>query len=179
MKEIISRKERRLLFAEEYLKDFNASAAAKRAGYAVKDAGRRGHTLLQDPIVQARLEELTTEIRERNKIEVDDVIAELKKIAFSDMADFYDDDNDIKDVKKMEKNARHALSEYTVIQTPTKKGPKITKRIKLHSKMDALDRLMKYLGGYEKDNNQKTTFSFTHLTDEELMSELKALKSGE
>lgn len=155
MKGLISKKQRRLIFAEEYIKDFNASAAARRAGYSVNDAGRKGHDLLKDPIVQERLHELTAEIRERHKIEVDDVIAELKKIAFSDMADYYEDDNSIKKVKQMEKNARHALAEYTVIETPTKKGPKITRRIKLHSKMDALDRLMRYLGGYEKDNNQK------------------------
>jgi phage terminase small subunit len=52
---------KRRLFAEEYLKDFNAMAAAERAGYSVRSARQRGYILRHLPeveeYIQARIEE--------------------------------------------------------------------------------------------------------------------------
>ncbi len=44
-------------FIEEYLKDFNATAAAKRAGYSERSAHQRGYELVHNPEVAATIKE--------------------------------------------------------------------------------------------------------------------------
>jgi len=44
-------------FIEEYLKDFNATAAAKRAGYSERSAHQRGYELVHNPDVAAIIKE--------------------------------------------------------------------------------------------------------------------------
>jgi hypothetical protein len=65
---------RRELFAQEYLKDLNATQAARRAGYARVDEGAR---LLADGAVQARIAQLQGERTQRLRIEADEVLNEL------------------------------------------------------------------------------------------------------
>ena len=48
---------RQRAFAREYLKDFNAKAAATRAGYSAKTAHAQGWRLLQHPDIQKVLAE--------------------------------------------------------------------------------------------------------------------------
>lgn len=50
-------------FVVEYIKDSNAAAAARRAGYAPEYADRQGYQLLENPRVAAEIERLK---RERN-----------------------------------------------------------------------------------------------------------------
>jgi phage terminase small subunit len=44
-------------FVDEYLTDFNATAAAKRAGYSAKSAHQRGYELVHNPDVAAVIKE--------------------------------------------------------------------------------------------------------------------------
>ena len=48
-------------FAREYLADLNASAAARRAGFSAKTAGRQAIALLTKPHVLARIQQLQAE----------------------------------------------------------------------------------------------------------------------
>lgn len=86
-------------FVEHYLQCWNASEAARRAGYSERTAGSQGHELLKKPEVQAaieaRLEELTLSSREvllrlsehaRASIEDFVVIDELSGEAYFDFA---------------------------------------------------------------------------------------------
>lgn len=161
---------------EEYLKDFNAAAAARRAGYSEKQANAAAYVVLQKPHVQEYLSGLIAKVKERNLIEVDDLVQELKSIAFSDMADFYDEDNDIHPVKKIPESARRALGQYTDERIPSKYGDRTSKTIKLHSKLDAIEKLMRYLGAYEKDNKQKGEIDLTTRSTDDLMNELDAIR---
>lgn len=47
--------ERHHRFIAYYLEDFNASRAAKRAGFSEKSSPWIGHQLLQDPLIQNEL----------------------------------------------------------------------------------------------------------------------------
>lgn len=60
-------------FCQEYLVDFNATQAAKRAGYSPRTAGSQAHDLLKKPEIQARLAELKVEIAARLQIDQDEV----------------------------------------------------------------------------------------------------------
>ncbi len=62
-------------FAQEYLKDLNQTAAARRAGY--KHPGVKGAQLYAREDVQARIKELQAEVAKRNDIDVDTIIDNL------------------------------------------------------------------------------------------------------
>ena len=75
------------IFIEEYLKDFNASRACRRAGYSSKNADKIGHQLLGKTRVQEKLRKKREEISKRNDASIDRVLQELKLLAFSRMGD--------------------------------------------------------------------------------------------
>lgn len=78
------------VFCLEYLKDFNATAAAKRAGYSEKTAQEQGSRLLSNVMVQVELKKAMDEVLGNAKADIADIIKELKLIAFSDISDVMD-----------------------------------------------------------------------------------------
>src|SRR4051812_34314880 len=75
------------LFCREFLLDLNASAAARRAGYAERYVNRIAYRLMSKVDIQERIAELKRERAERVQVEADDVLRELSLIAFSDIGD--------------------------------------------------------------------------------------------
>lgn len=71
------------LFCLAYVETGNASEAYRRsyntANMADKTAQREGYNLLQNPLVQARIEELRKKVMERHEITVDTLLAELEE----------------------------------------------------------------------------------------------------
>lgn len=71
------------LFCLAYIETGNASEAYRRSynttNMADKTAQREGYNLLQNPLVQARIEELRTKVMERHEITVDTLLAELEE----------------------------------------------------------------------------------------------------
>lgn len=86
------------LFISEYLKCFNATKAAKAAGYSEKTAYSQGHELLKNPEIDAR-------VKERLKaaaMEADEVLYHLASIARGDMDDLLDANGNL-DIEKARK----------------------------------------------------------------------------
>ena len=79
---------RQQLFALEYLKDFNATQAAIRAGYSAKTAASQGERLLRHVEIAARVREAKAERVDRVKVEADDVLRELLLILGSSVDDY-------------------------------------------------------------------------------------------
>ena len=75
---------KRTTFIEEYLKDLNATQAAKRAGYSERTAYSQGQRLLKDDEIQAVLSEKMQARSERTEVTVDAVVAELSKLGFGE-----------------------------------------------------------------------------------------------
>lgn len=67
-------------FVQEYLKDLNATAAAKRAGFSPRTANQAGHRLLAKPHVMLAIEAGKAEIAERAKVDAVQVLRELMAI---------------------------------------------------------------------------------------------------
>lgn len=67
-------------FVEEFLIDLNASAAARRAGYAEGSAWR----VVRRPAVAAAIAEAQAARAERTRVTADKVVTELAKVAFGD-----------------------------------------------------------------------------------------------
>ena len=77
---------KRQAFAREYLVDFNAAAAARRAGYSERTAKQQGNELLQDPDVQAAIQQAQKELSKRVEISVDYVVRNLVEVVERCMA---------------------------------------------------------------------------------------------
>ena len=142
-------------FVEEYLKDCNATQAAIRAGYSKKGADVRGAELLGNRRVLPKLLEKQKELASQCNVEAKEVIEEIKKLAFANMADYITVDDDGKpeiDLSTMTRDQAAALAEITNRTTTTKDGGSDHYGIKFHSKDSALEKLCKHLGLYAKED---------------------------
>ena len=82
MKELII-SEKQKMFCYEYLKDFNGSQAAVRAGYSIKSARQQAADLLTKPNIFKFLESLKEKHVLKAELCVDDIIKEFKAIGFA------------------------------------------------------------------------------------------------
>ena len=76
------------LFCKEYIIDFNATRAAKAAGYSKKTARFIATENLSKPNIQEQLSKLTEKRNKRLDIKADNVVEELKKLSFSDFTNY-------------------------------------------------------------------------------------------
>lgn len=76
---------KQIRFCEEYLIDFNATQAAKRAGYSEKTAYSMGAENLRKPEILNYIEKRKKELKEQTEIKLDNIIDEACKIGFADI----------------------------------------------------------------------------------------------
>lgn len=79
MKELTDKQKR---FIDEYPKDFNATQTAIRAGYSPNSAAVMACRLLKNPQVSQEIEKRMGEIEEKTDVEVGEIIAALREMAF-------------------------------------------------------------------------------------------------
>ena len=139
-------------FVEEYLIDVNAKQAAIRAGYSPKTAKQQGQRLLTNVDVQAAVTKAQKARSERTNAEADEVVLELKRLAFSNIADYVEwgpDGVKLKDSADMSEEALRCVLE--VSETKSEKGGSV--KFKLHDKRGALTDLMRHLGLFTDNLN--------------------------
>ncbi len=93
------------LFALEYIKDFNATRAAIRAGYSRKTAASQGHRLLKS----AAVGEAIARVVKKAEVSANRVMEELAAIAFADPGEFFDK-NGLRPISEIPEKARRALA---------------------------------------------------------------------
>lgn len=113
-----------------------------------------------NPKITQRISELRNELYLRNKVSIDELVQNLAGMVRFDIGDLYDENNNLLPIKQMPKQARQVIQQldsdelYDYVD-----GEKIqigvTKKVRTLPKLDAIEKLMKHLGGYEKDNFQK------------------------
>lgn len=86
---------KRAQFALEYIKDFNGTQAAIRAGYAKSGASVEGARLLAMPSVFKEITRLQAERAARTSIDADWVLERLAEEALADLGDIFDDDGEL------------------------------------------------------------------------------------
>lgn len=132
------------LFVAEYLKDLNATRAAIRAGYSKRTAYSQGQRLLKNVEVAAAVDAALEDRIERTKMEADEVLLELAKLARSNMREYVEWDAArvrLKPSAGLTDDAAAAVAEIS--QTETEHGGTI--KFKLHDKKGALELLGKHL----------------------------------
>lgn len=157
----LSPKEKR--FAEEYLKDFNQTRAAERAGYKFSTRDSLGVTaaeVIKRPRVQEYLDFLMMEIEDRNDIEIDEIIGILADLARFDIYDLFDDEGNFKPIKDIPKAARRSIEGIETYEDKIKVGGDLipvgtVKKIKVGGRQGAIEKLMRYWGAFQRDNEQR------------------------
>ncbi len=76
------------LFIEEYMTDFNATRAAKAAGYSEATARSQGQRLLTNVDVREEINKRCQDINAEFPVLRKKIIEKLQRVAFSDMGDF-------------------------------------------------------------------------------------------
>lgn len=80
--------EKQRLFCLYYIKSFNATMSAIKAGYAKESAHVTGSQLLRHPKVSAEIKRLKGAVQQEIFIDAMDILNKYIKIAFSDIADY-------------------------------------------------------------------------------------------
>ena len=76
------------LFVKEYVKDFNATRAAKAAGYSEKTATAAGTENLRKPNVASRIKDIVDSKHEKLDKDIEDIIELLRNAAYMDISDY-------------------------------------------------------------------------------------------
>lgn len=158
---------RQSLFVLEYLKDQNATAAYKRAGY--KSSGSAAEVgasqILRNPKVKDAIEDglakLRQKVEEETGVTLKRVIEEIAKGAFFDPRKMFHADGSPKQITDLPDAEASALAGLEVLEQFEGAGQDrvfvgYLKKFKLSDRKGYLDMLMKHLGGYEQDNKQKS-----------------------
>src|ERR1700748_1709972 len=150
-------------FCDRYFETLKGKESAIYAGFSEKTAVVQASQMLASEEVENYLNELREKLAEKTGISQEKVLQEIAKIAFSDIRNYYQDDNNLKPICDLEDNEAAALAsvksyEETLPGTAIVGG--INKEIKLYDKLAGLEKLARHLGMYEKDNARKLTLDF-------------------
>ncbi len=141
------------LFVDEYIIDLNGTQAAIRAGYAESSARATASRLLTIDNIQDAIAEARKEQQKRTQITADRVLLEVARLAMYDPRKFFNASGDLLGIHDLDGDTAAALAGMDVMELSDGAGS--VKKIKLVDKGPNLERLMKHLGLYERDNEQK------------------------
>ena len=152
------------LFAEEYLKDLNATQSAIRAGYSKKTAYAIGQENLKKPEIQKEIQNLMNKRSKINEITADNVLKELASIAFADSTDYAkikhktvvnDVTGEKEEVAYVEFTDTDDLSEEQKKAISAIKYTRNGIAVETHNKLKALELLGKHLGMFEEQQEEQ------------------------
>lgn len=129
------------LFISEYLHSLNAKEATKIAYPNNKNPEVYGCIMLKKPRIAVVVNKRLGKVLNKLELKAEDVIDEIRTLAFAKITDFMDYDDTGMKLKDSKTVDAAAVNEITF--TTDEKG-KVTKRIKLHDKLKALEILARY-----------------------------------
>ena len=159
-------------FCQEYAITNNRSEAYRRA-YSTKNmkeatVNNNAYMLMKNSDILERVKMLQNKALRKNEITLQEIVGTLANIARFDIADIYDEDGNLKPLNEISKKRRSAISEVEsseIVREGKRLG--VNKKIKTHSKLQAIEMLMKHFGGFEKDNKQKLPETVEEIPREE------------
>lgn len=138
-------------FVDEYLVDLDANAAARRAGYSEKVARHSAPRIMRQPGVAEAIAKAMAARSKRTQITADRVIEEVARIAFSDLRALFREDGSLKPISEWPDDVARAVAAVEVDELHEGSGKArvrvgSTRKVKLWSKVEAIDKLMRHLG---------------------------------
>lgn len=156
---------RRALFVEAYLTNGgNATQASIAAGYSARTAGQQGYILLKQPEIQrviAERQAATQREAERiTGVSVERTLRELGRIAYMDPRRLVDEKGNLKALSELDDDTAAAVASVEVEELFEGRGEDrrsigVVKKVKFWDKNSGIEKAMKHLGQFEKDNAQK------------------------
>jgi len=164
------------VFVEEYLSNgFNATEAAKAAKYAAFNRG--GYTKIASSILKTpKIKSLVARRIAERALSANEVLDRIRDVADGSIADVLSDDTTFIDLSKAKQRGKlHLLKEIKI-------GDDGEIHVKLRDQDQALDRLARSLGVYEKDNRVNLppeVLALLGLSSQELMARKDAYEHME
>lgn len=178
------------LFCEEFLKDFNGTQAAIRAGYSERSATEQAYDLLRKPQVAALIEQRKAELMAARKMTLEKWVDFVTHMALYDPRKFFDAHGNCKDVPSLSRRTSLALGGFEVEEVFTKVGDKAehtgyVKKYKLLDRTPYVQMLGKYLNAFPSTKvppalppAPRRQFDLSKLTDEEFKEHLRLRKKA-
>lgn len=138
----------------------NVTDAALQAGFSPKTAASQGSRLLKDVKVQELLKDRRGALIRKMELTTERTLLEIARLAYVDPRKFFHPDGRPKEITELDDDTAAALAGMEVVEEWEGTGAErkvvgVTKKYKLADKNSALEKAMKHLGQYEKDNAQK------------------------
>lgn len=156
MSELKALTEKQELFCQRYLIDFNATQAAKDAGYSEATAYSTGWENLRKPEIQQRISEIRQHTGKNFNITRERLAQELAKIAFADVRMIFNEDGSLKRVDEWPDDIAAVIAGVDTDEIWEGRGEsrqKVgeTKKLKMWEKTKAIEALAKLMGYNEPD----------------------------
>lgn len=136
--------------------------AAIEAGYAPRSSAGQATKLMHHPHVQQLLREhqakVEAELKAKYAITRESVLDALSNLVYGNPQTLFDDDGRLLPIKALDERTAKMVSSIEVEEfrdRETGEVKSVTKKIRLWDKNSAIDKAMKYLGLFERDNAQK------------------------
>lgn len=144
-------------FVEAFITCDNAAEAARQAGYDAKQAALWGHRLLKKPAVAGRIDTRRKELQVQFEVTTERTIDTLASMMFFDPIELFDDNGALRDINAVPKRTRQALAGFKVRRIAGKKGEPDEEivEVKFVDRGASIEKGMRHLGLFDKDNNQK------------------------
>lgn len=149
-------------FCQEYLKDFNATAAYQRSGYAStgESARRAGTRLLTNVHIQAYLSSLRSSTSERAQVTLERTLEEISRVAFANITQVMSFDSvsvTLESSESLPDSITAAIESVTFTETESEHTTNRRHAVKMHNKMAALGFLADYFGIRDDFNKARAT----------------------
>ena len=136
---------RQRLFAEEYIKHFNATRAARDAGYSKKTAGETGAENLKKPHIKEYIDKKIKETSIRNQISVDRILEEYARKGIANIESIFDEEGKLIGIKSLPRDVSAAIHSVKVRRESVGDGEfAVVEEYKMHDKHKALEKLAQY-----------------------------------
>lgn len=156
-------------FCLAYMKNGGNASAAYRtvfdtSNWADKSVWERASVMLLRPDVASRIAVLREAAATIAEVSEAQVIAETANLALSDIGDLFDAKGQLIPLAELPRSVRAAIASVKIVERKTEigatpDGKTVTRvfvsEVKLWDKNSALEKLMKHMGSFEKDNRQR------------------------
>lgn len=137
-------------FCQLYTVHWNATRAAREAGYSEKSASVQGYDLLNIPLVQKRIDELKEHALKEIGVSRERILLELTRIATVDIGQAFDEMGQLKPLGEIPEDVRRAIAGIEVNEIFDGQGEQksvigLAKKIKLWDKPKSLELIGKHL----------------------------------
>lgn len=186
---------KRKRFCQEYCVDFNGTQAAIRSGYSERTANEQAARMLANVNIRDEIIKLVKKIEEKAGVRAEEIVRQLDEIRNFDIRNILTWKTELIKVGTDPVTGLDVFDyrPVVIIKDPDQVDGKMIGEISLSSrgtlsvktldKLDAIDKLMKHIGGYEKDNAQQKSDLHIHIEQadrraEELANKVLGIKNN-